>query len=219
MAISTDIDEFELMSDYLAGLPIRAIAAKYHIDEMTVLSLAQLYELDDIVRQRAIHESSVRRKQLRMMDKEVFRRDVVDLHATAIVSVQLSVIARHQKKLTRYNELADNLFTQLSDLCVNQESLDQLAEYMRDPDARYDRLNDMYRQVIALPGKVELLNKLTQSLKSLLELERKAYWIDYDKGPPTATDESAETPSESAVTDFIARSIESQRALTAPADA
>jgi len=54
---------------------------------------------------------------------------------------------------------------------------------MFEPDDKgYDKLNEIYHKVISMPGRVKSMKDLSDTLKTLIGLERQAYDIDGPAG-------------------------------------
>ena len=71
----------------------------------------------------------------------------------------------------------------------NVALLEQMGELMRrEDDKGVDKLNDLYTKVIALPGRIDGMKKLTESLKGLIALEREAYGIGTEAGGSSQPD-------------------------------
>ena len=50
---------------------------------------------------------------------------------------------------------------------------------MQSPDeSGHDKLNDLYRKVLLFPGRVNNMKKLSNALKTLIDLERRVYKLD-----------------------------------------
>ncbi len=63
-------------------------------------------------------------------------------------------------------------------------ALEQLGNIMFDPDDKgRDRLNETYQKVISLPSRVKSLKDLSDSLKTLIGLEREAWSIGTTSEP------------------------------------
>ncbi|TPG76325.1 hypothetical protein [Pseudomonas arsenicoxydans] len=100
--------------------------------------------------------------------------DTIRVCAEAMVQVKLS----HRSNITRYRALISSLLLELEQQTGSGELFEKLAELMEKPDDKgVDRLNDMYRKVIALPSRIDSAKKLSETLKILISLEREAFDI------------------------------------------
>lgn len=131
---------------------------------------------DDLVRKDAVR-SEVRSTQA------ASEREVVDANAQAIVNVRLG----HRKDIAQGRALTIKLLDELEHHTDNRELLAQLGEIMADPDEKTgrDRLNEIYRAVISLPERTKTMKALSDSLKTLIGLEREAFNIgsEAEKAP------------------------------------
>ncbi|EJC9722437.1 hypothetical protein M1C20_003763, partial [Salmonella enterica] len=84
----------------------------------------------------------------------------------------------HRGDIRRARELTNTLFDELGAQCADVGALEQLGNIMFDPDDKgRDRLNETYQKVISLPSRVKSLKDLSDSLKTLIGLEREAWSI------------------------------------------
>ena len=114
-------------------------------------------------------------------ERRVSERDIIDANAQAIVSVRLS----HRKDIQRSRSITMRLLEELELQSgrENAELLEQLGELMRSEDDRgQDKLNDLYRKIISLPGRAKTMKDLGESLRVMLTLERQAFGLD-NAGP------------------------------------
>ncbi len=85
----------------------------------------------------------------------------------------------HRGDIRRARELTNTLFDELGAQCADVSALEQLGDIMFDPDDKgRDRLNEIYQKVISLPSRVKSMKDLSDSLKTLIGLEREAYSIE-----------------------------------------
>ena len=110
-------------------------------------------------------------------ERRVSERDIIDANAQAIVSVRLA----HRKDIQRSRSITMRLLEELELQSgrENAELLEQLGELMRREDDRgQDKLNDLYRKIISLPGRAKTMKDLGESLRVLVTLERQAFGLD-----------------------------------------
>ena len=148
---------------------------------------------DDLVTRRTV-TADVTAKQ------PVSEREIIDAGAEAIARVRLS----HRTDIGRSRALVMAL---LAELDVQTGSVDlyrELGELMFKPDDKgVDKLNDLYRKIISLSGRVDNAKKLSEALKNLIGLEREAYGL---KSAASESGGDAET------VDIPANAIEASRA-------
>lgn len=105
----------------------------------------------------------------------VSEREVIDANA----EMMANVIRSHHKSLGRLDTVIKLLFDRLEAELSGTELFDQLGELMLAPDEKgQDKLNELYRKVIALPSHTDTAKKLAETLKTKIELERKVFKIE-----------------------------------------
>lgn len=171
-------------SAYRAGvLSLREIASQHGISDTAIRKRAKKEEwtrdlaakvkakADDLVRKREV------RAQVRTAN-QISERELVEATAEAIANVRME----HRGDVKRARELANLLFSELSAECTDVESLHKLGELMLSPDDKgQDKLNDLYHKIISMPQRVKSMKDLSDTLKTLIGLEREAYSIKEDE--------------------------------------
>ncbi|EEK8830285.1 hypothetical protein G9609_004406, partial [Salmonella enterica] len=105
---------------------------------------------------------------------ELTERVLIEATAEVIASVRME----HRGDIRRARELTNTLFDELGAQCADVGALEQLGDIMFAPDDKgRDRLNETYQKVISLPSRVKSLKDLSDSLKTLIGLEREAWSI------------------------------------------
>lgn len=180
MATRKPIDWERVEADYCAGVKsIREIARENGVTDTGVRDKAKKAgwsrSLTEKVAAKAerLLRNEVLRSQLRT-EKAASDRELVEASAQAIVNVKLG----HRKSIARQRELVERLLQELEAQTGDTELFDQLGELMRAPDDKgVDKLNEVYRKVIATPQRIDSLKKLAETLKHLIYLEREAFDI------------------------------------------
>ncbi|EKS1202930.1 hypothetical protein [Enterobacter roggenkampii] len=171
-------------SAYRAGvLSLREIASQHGISDTAIRKRAKKEEwtrdlaakvkakADDLVRKREV------RAQVRS-ENQISERELVEATAEAIANVRME----HRGDIKRARELANLLFSELSAECTDVEALHKLGELMLNPDDKgQDKLNDLYHKIISMPQRVKSMKDLSDTLKTLIGLEREAYSIKEDE--------------------------------------
>ncbi|CAH3643437.1 TPA: hypothetical protein ACNVTV_005061 [Citrobacter freundii] len=171
-------------SAYRAGvLSLREIASQHGISDTAIRKRAKKEEwtrdlaakvkakADDLVRKREV------RAQVRTAN-QISERELVEATAEAIANVRME----HRGDIKRARELANLLFSELSAECTDVEALHKLGELMLSPDEKgQDKLNDLYHKIISMPQRVKSMKDLSDTLKTLIGLEREAYSIKEDE--------------------------------------
>lgn len=169
--------------DYRAGIKsLRQIAADHGIGESTIrmrakrndwprdLSKKIKAKADDIVRTESVR-SDVR------TEKRISEKQTIDANAQLTASVHLS----QRKDIQRSRSIAMRLFDELEHAggVDNATKLEHLGELLRNEDDKgRDALNDLYAKIISLPGRVKAMKDLSDTLKTLVALERQAFGLD-----------------------------------------
>ena len=106
----------------------------------------------------------------------VREREVIDANAAAIADVRLA----HRRDIQRTRGITMRLLEELEYQtgAENVFLLASLGDMMRSPDEYgRDKLNDLYRAVVSLPGRAKTMKDLASSLVSLIDKERDAFNI------------------------------------------
>lgn len=166
---------------YRAGvMSLREIASQHGISEGAIRKRAKRddwsrdlnakiqQKADDLVRKQEV------RKQVRN-ESTLTERVLIEATAEVIATVRME----HRGDIRRARELTNTLFDELGAQCADVSALERLGDIMFDPDDKgRDRLNEIYQKVISLPSRVKSMKDLSDSLKTLIGLEREAYSIE-----------------------------------------
>ena len=166
---------------YRAGvMSLREIASQHGISEGAIRKRAKRddwsRDLNAKIQQKA--EDLVRKQEVRRtVRNESTLTERVLIEATAEVIATVRMV--HRGDIRRARELTNTLFDELGAQCADVSALEQLGDIMFDPDDKgRDRLNEIYQKVISLPSRVKSMKDLSDSLKTLIGLEREAYSIE-----------------------------------------
>jgi chaperonin cofactor prefoldin len=142
-----------------------------------------------------------KKKQITKLDT-VTEKMVVEVAARN----QADLILSQRADIQRYSKLAQKLLAELEATTDDSGLFAQLGELMieaPDPDcsraeqARVDKLQQAFDKVLAMPGRVDSFKKLTETLKTLIGLERQAFGLadnangEADKPPAPISNEEA----------------------------
>lgn len=109
-------------------------------------------------------------------------RDIVDRAADTLTNVRLA----HRSDIHRARKITNALLRELEQQ-TDPETLtllQELGDLMRQENDRgTDRRNDLYQQVISLTERSKTMKTLSESLRTLVDLERTAFGMDKDKEP------------------------------------
>ncbi|WP_336951205.1 hypothetical protein [Acinetobacter sp. AS167] len=103
-------------------------------------------------------------------------------------AIQLTHVRINQRKdIQRSRRIAMSLFDELEQM-VGEDHVDlliRLGDLMWCPDDKgKDTLNDIYQKVISMPGRVKSMKDLSDTLKTLIALERQAFGLDDENNKP-----------------------------------
>jgi len=176
-----DWEKIEL--DYRAGIKtLREIAAENGISEGAIRKRAKRdgWERDITAKIAQKADALVRKEAVRSevrKESAISEREIIDANAQAIVSVRLS----HRRDIQRSRRVTMALLDELEQQVGPDQvaALEQLGELLREPDERgNDKLNDLYRKIISLPGRAKTAKDLGENLRILVTLERQAFGLD-----------------------------------------
>ena len=110
-------------------------------------------------------------------------QEIIEDAATQLTYVRLN----QRKDIQRSRKIAMSLFDEL-ELMVGQENvqlLEMLGEFKWSPDDKgNDKVNDLYMKIISMPGRVKSMKDLSDTLKTLIALERQAFGLDDENNKP-----------------------------------
>lgn len=174
------VDWERIETDYCAGVKsIREIARESGVTDTAIRKKAkvQKWSRDLSAKVEARAAELVRKEAVRAevrAEREATEKEVIEASAQAIVNVKLS----HRKSIARQRTLVETLTTELETQTADTELFAQLGELMRSEDSKgVDKLNDLYKKVIAFPQRIDSMKKLAETLKHLIYLEREAFDI------------------------------------------
>jgi hypothetical protein len=109
---------------------------------------------------------------------KIAEKEIVEANA----ELQARVRREQRKDIQRSRTLVMSLLGELEHQTEHKELYDQLGELMFDPDEKgVDKLNEIYRKAMSLQGRTGTMKSLSDSLKTLVALEREAFGIDGGK--------------------------------------
>ncbi|MEG0130573.1 MAG: hypothetical protein RR677_03700, partial [Acinetobacter sp.] len=183
------IDWEKIELDYRAGVKsLREIASEHGVSDTAIRKRAKR---DDWVRDlsakiKAKADDLVRKEQVRIEVRTanlISEKETIDANANLVASVRIA----HRKDIQRSRKIAMSLFDEL-EMMVGQENvklLEMLGELMWSPDDKgNDKVNDLYMKIISMPGRVKSMKDLSDTLKTLIALERQAFGLDDENNKP-----------------------------------
>ncbi|WP_316371196.1 hypothetical protein [Enterobacter cloacae] len=192
---------------YRAGvMSLREIASQHGISEGAIRKRAKRddwsrdlnakiqQKADDLVRKQEV------RKQVRN-ESTLTERVLIEATAEVIATVRME----HRGDIRRARELTNMLFDELAGECGDVAALEMLGDLMRrEDDKGQDKLNDLYHKIISLPSRVKSMKDLSDSLKTLIGLEREAYCIENKAETKEVTHNVMLVPTSDSVDDWEA---------------
>ena len=170
-------------ADYRAGvLSLREIAAAHGVSHVAIQKRAKKlgWTRDLAAKIKAKAEELVTKQAVTgsvTTETAASERQIIEANATRIAQVR----GEHRADITRSRALTLKLLVELEDQTEGAELFAQLGELMYRPDEKgVDKLNELYHKVIGLPGRIDGVKKLAETLKNLIGLEREAYGIGAD---------------------------------------
>lgn len=168
-------------SAYRAGvLSVRELAGKYGISHQAISKRAKKdgWERDLKAKVQAKADALVAKREVARQvatESTISERQLIEATAEVIATVRME----HRGDIRRARELTNTLFDELAGECGDVAALEQLGELMRrEDDKGMDKFNDLYHKIISLPSRVKSMKDLSDSLKTLIGLEREAYSIE-----------------------------------------
>lgn len=163
-----------------------AVEAEYRAGIRSNVEIGKLYDVSEAaIRKRAKQEGWEQNltDRIRIKAEEKIARhvaaqseDVVEANADALVRVELT----QREDIRSLRELVSMLTAECRAQVKDPGLFDRLGELMASPDedGAPDKLNELYRKVVSMPGRIGSVKQLAETLKTLIELERKVLRMD-----------------------------------------
>ena len=180
MAEKRVIDWESIEREYRAGIrSLKDIGAEVGVSDAGIIKRAKKEEwardLTDRIRARAEAKVSAATVSEEVSAQtKATEREIVE----AVASFQATAQLMQRKDVSRSRGIVQKLFAELEGQIDGLEDFAKLAELMAEPDDNgSDKLNELYKKVISFPSRVDSAKKLSDSLRVLVELERKVLRI------------------------------------------
>ena len=176
-----DWEQIEL--DYRANIKsLRLIASEQNISDTAIRKRAKKenWPRDLKAKINAKAEQLVRAEVVRgevRTKTTITEKETIDANANVVASIRIS----HRKDISRARSMTMSLFDELEQMIgvENVDLLNQLGELLYSRNAKgEDKLNYLYMKVIQLPNRVKAMKELSDTLKTLVGLERQAYGLE-----------------------------------------
>jgi len=175
------IDWERIELDYRAGIKsLREIAEENNITHGAVNKRAKrdgwIRDLTAKIRAKADYLVSISEVSSQVStEKRILESEIVEANARKNADVDGS----HRWVSTFLRNVSSSLLKELKDQIDNKDDFVKLGEIMRNTDQNgNDKLNDIYMKAISFPVRVDCIKKLTDSVKTSIDLERRVYKID-----------------------------------------
>lgn len=144
-----------------------------------------------------------------MVSAEVSARTKITEQVTVEVeaTVQARIRISHRADIGRSRALTMKLLEELEAQTSQVPELAQLGELMSAPDERgIDKLGELYRKVISLPGRTKTMKDLGDTLKTLIALEREAFGLkSVEEGDKKTLDRLPDAELSGRLAEFMAK--------------
>jgi hypothetical protein len=167
--------------EYRANIKsLRQIAEPYAISEGAIRKRAKKDGWDRDLGQKikAKAEALVRKEAVRSevrIEGAAYEKEIIDGNARAIADVVIG----QRKDVQRARGVVQKLWEMIESELDGLGDFSNLGEMLRWPDDNnQDKLNDLYQAAIGLPQQVKNVKLLADSIKVLIELERKVLRLD-----------------------------------------
>lgn len=136
-----------------------------------------------IVAQSAVEDDSTGADRAPASD-----RDIIEANA----NLQSQIILGHRRDIQRSRRLSMGLLDELEQQSDNQDLIEQLTDALYDPDdTGIKKKIAALEKLTSLGSRAGIIKTLTESLRTLIALERQAFGLDDEKGEEE-TDEGVE---------------------------
>lgn len=106
---------------------------------------------------------------------KLIERQVIDANAELLANVMRG----HRKDVGRLRGVVSVLLEKVESILNESDLFKQIGEVCFSPDDNgIDKVNELYRKVIELPTQTDTTKKLAETMKVLIELERKVFKLD-----------------------------------------
>ena len=198
--MASGIDWEQVECDYKAGIKtIRAIGRQYGVSHKVIITKAKRLgwerDLTDKIRLAAKTKLAKLAKKKGGTTKKtgtdeggtktgngsnyppVKEQDIIENNASSQVEIQLG----QREDIRRTRSIVVSMLIELEGMTENPNLFKEVGEALSDSDVSPEKLDSLYRKVLALPQRVDSVKKLSDTLKTLITLERQAYAMDDTK--------------------------------------
>lgn len=182
---------------YRAGIrSLKDIGGEFGVSDAAIIKRAKR---DSWVRdlKAKIHARAEAKVSAAMVSAEVSARTKINERQTieAVSDEIVNVRLAHRGDISRTRRLSMKLMDELEAITDDQETLKELISQMRESEDADTALLNLATRMSSLPTRTKTIKELSETLKTLVTLERQAYGIGEDNPvPPNSnlTDEELE---------------------------
>jgi len=181
--VKSKVDWERVECDYRAGsLSLRDMAAIYGVSHTAIRKRANKYCWDKDLKPKinARADTLVSRAEVSgevSNTKLETEQEVINANATAIANIRLS----HRKDIRIAKDSLMVMMGELDDQIRDTPAYNKLAELLAgNEELDLGKLQGAFYRVISLPQRIENLRKITDTLKSLVTMEREAWGINME---------------------------------------
>ncbi len=174
------IDWERIELQYRAGLlTLREMGGMHDVAESAIRKRAKRdgWVRDLAAKVRAKADDLVRKSEVRKTvrtDERISEQREIAVDAEIVANVKIA----QRSDIRRSRNIAMSLLGELEQQTDNNDLFEELGDLLRSEDDKgQDRRNDIYRKVISSAGRIDSMKKLSDTLKTLIGLERDAYGI------------------------------------------
>lgn len=128
------------------------------------------------VRSKSLHSENVRTTQDDRQDFDISEEETIEENAKAIAQVRIA----HRKDIARSRNLVNTLLSEIEDISTQdvQHNIKELLDFLLDGE-QIDIFDAMaIKKILSMDNRIKNLKALTDSLKTVVGLERQAYNMD-----------------------------------------
>jgi len=176
------VDWERVEAEYRIGIKtLREIAEPYKITEAAIRKRAKRdkwsRDLTERIRLKAddkVRKALVVREPSSLLTQEN-EEDVVEF----VANDNALIITKQFERVDDSLSIVDSMLFELRTQVENKEIFEKIGDILRSEDKNgNDKLNDIYQKVISFSGRTDSIKKLSETLKTLIELQRKIRKID-----------------------------------------
>jgi hypothetical protein len=174
-------------ADYRAGLlSVREIAAAQGISHTAIQkrAKAESWERDLGKRIQAKADALVAKREVASQvatERAATDAVIVEANAQVIANIRLA----HRTDISKSRGLVMALLSELEHQTEHRDLYEKLGVLMMQPDDNgRDKLYEAYTKAMSLGGRTSTMKALSDSLKTLIALEREAYGVVDEPPPP-----------------------------------